>query len=274
MKAETNTYEQLAAAAFDNQSEVFDQIYGRDKIIAYKRQRVHNHLLQYLQPGSTVLELNCGTGEDAIFLGQLGCKVHATDIAPGMLRRLQQKVDALNLNETVTSETCSFGQLQQLNNEGPYDHIFSNFAGLNCTSDLDKVLGSFSGLLKPGGKVTLVLLPRFCLWESLLVFKGKFRTAFRRFFSTRGREAHVEGIHFRCWYYNPSYVRTCLKENFVHLSTEGLCTLVPPSYILGFADHYPQLFGFLKQAENRLRYLWPWKFVGDYYIISFVKKGG
>lgn len=273
MKAEINTYEQLAAAAFDNQSEVFDQFYGQDKTIVYKRERVRNHLLQYLRPGSSVLELNCGTGEDAIFLGQYGCKVHATDIAAGMLRRLQQKVEALNLEDTVTSEACSFHQLQQLKNAGPFDHVFSNFAGLNCTADLDKVLDSFSELLKPGGKITLVILPRFCLWESLLVFKGKFRTAFRRRFSSHGREAHVEGIYFRCWYYNPSYVRTCLKDKFAHLSTEGLCTLVPPSYIQGFADHYPQLFSFLVRLENRFRHSWPWKSIGDYYIISFVKKG-
>lgn len=273
MKAEINTYELLAAAAFDKQSEIFDQFYGKDAVIAYKRDRVRNHLVQYLQPGSSVLELNCGTGEDAIFLAQYGCNVHATDIAPAMLRRLQQKVEALSLHGTITSEECSFNQLYKLKNVGPFDHVFSNFAGLNCTADLDKVLVSFSQLLKPGGKVTIVILPRFCLWESLLVFKGKFRTAFRRHFSSRGREAHIEGIYFRCWYYNPSYIRNCLKEDFIHLSTEGLCTIVPPSYIKGFADHYPRLFGLLVRLENWLRHSWPWKYIGDYYIISFVKKG-
>ena len=53
--------------------------------------------------------------------------------------------------------------------KGPYDMIFSNFAGLNCTGELDKVLASFSSLLKPKGIVTLVLLPGFCLWEFLLI---------------------------------------------------------------------------------------------------------
>ena len=272
MKTEANTYEQLAAAAFDAQSEVFDQFYGKDAIIEYKRERVRKHLLQFLQPGNSVLELNCGTGEDAIYLAQFGCNVHATDIAAGMLRCLQKKVEALNLENTVTSEPCSFTELHQLKDAGPYDHVFSNFAGLNCTANLDKVLGSLSRFLKPGGKVTLVLLPRFCLWESLVVFKGKFRTAFRRSFSSRGREAHVEGIYFRCWYYNPSFVRKCLKENFTHLSTEGLCTIVPPSYIQGFSEHYPRLFGLLVRLENRFRRSWPWKYIGDYYIISFVKK--
>ncbi len=64
--------------------------------------------------------------------------------------------------------------------------IFSNFAGLNCTGKLDQVLLSFDPLLKPGGLVTLVLLPPFCVWETALVLKGKFKTAFRRFFSKKG----------------------------------------------------------------------------------------
>ena len=65
--------------------------------------------------------------------------------------------------------------LDNLKNRGPYDHIFSNFAGLNCTDELNKVLDSFNCLLKPGGFVTLVILPKFCLWEFLLLFKGKFK---------------------------------------------------------------------------------------------------
>jgi len=273
MSTDAKTYEQLASAAFDNQSGVFDQLYGNDPVIAYKRERVRFHLIRLLEPGSNVLELNSGTGEDALFLAQYGCRVHATDIAPGMLNQLQQKVDALHLEHFVTSELCSFNELHRLENKGPFDHIFSNFAGLNCTGKLDKVLQSFSGLLKPGGKVTLVILPRFCLWESLLMFRGKFRTAFRRSFSGRGRKAHVEGVFFRCWYYNPSYIQSCLKANFLHVSTEGLCTIVPPSYILGFSEKYPRLFGNLVRLENRLRNNWPWKSIGDYYIISFVKKG-
>src|SRR4029078_12530259 len=111
-------------------------------------------------------------------------------------------------------------------NKGPYDLIFSNFAGLNCTNELGKVLASFSTLLNPGGIITLVLLPKFCLWESLLFVKGKFKTAFRRFFSSAGRKAHIEGKYFRCWYYNPSFIKRLLKKEFDAVSLEGLCTLV------------------------------------------------
>jgi hypothetical protein len=104
------------------------------------------------------------------------------------------------------------------------------------------------------------------------LFKGKFKTAFRRLFSRNGVTAHVEGENFTCWYYNPSFVLRQLREEFELLSIEGLCTIVPPSYIQGFAEKYPRIYNFLKMSENKWKAKWPWKFIGDYYIISLQKK--
>ena len=257
--------------AFSNQSGVFDELYSRDTIVNYKRDRVRGHVLRYLSPGGNILELNSGTGEDALFFAQKGHKVHATDISTGMQEQLKRKVKAFGMEESVTNELCSFTMLHELKNKGPYDLIFSNFAGLNCTGELDVVLASLNNLLKPDGVVTLVILPKFCLWEFLLLFKGHAKTAFRRFFSRNGRTAHVEGVYFKCWYYNPSYIIKRLKNQFVLLSVEGLCTTVPPSYLEGFAEKHPAAYTFLKKKEEKLKSSWPWKVIGDYYIISLRK---
>jgi ubiquinone/menaquinone biosynthesis C-methylase UbiE len=266
-----NINEQLAEAAFTTQSTVFDDIYSSNTIVNYKRERVRTHVLKYLKPGSSILELNSGTGEDAIFFAQNGHKVHATDISAGMQQQLMLKVAACNIQARVSNELCSYTKLHRLKNKGPYDLIFSNFAGLNCTGELDKVLTSLSALLKPNGLITLVVLPRFCLWEMLLVFKGKFRTASRRWFSGNGRKAHIEGVYFKCWYYNPSYILKRMKDDFHLLDVEGLCTIIPPSYIEGFAEKHPTAYKYLKKKEDKLKSRWPWKYVGDYYIISFRK---
>jgi hypothetical protein len=127
-------------------------------------------------------------------------------------------------------------------------------------------------LLNKDGVATLVILPKFCLWESLLLFKGMVKTATRRWFSTKGITAHVEGTYFTCWYYNPSYVIDALKGSFDVLSVEGLCTIVPPSYIEHFAEKRPAIYNWLKAKEDRYRFSWPWRFIGDYYIISLRKK--
>jgi ubiquinone/menaquinone biosynthesis C-methylase UbiE len=267
-----NINEQMASAAFTKQSAIFDSIYSNDSIIRYKRHRVWHHLQNYLSPNSRILELNAGTGEDATELARQGHIVHATDISSGMLEKLQEKIKKQQFESLVTTELCSFTALDGLKNKGPYDCIFSNFAGLNCTSELDKVLRSFSVLLKPGGTITLVLLPRFCLWEFLLLFRGKIKTAFRRFSGKKGARAHIDGNWFRCWYYNPSYVQRHLGDSFILKSIEGLCTIVPPSYIEHFAEKRPKLYTYLKRQENKRKSNWPWKFIGDYYIITMKKR--
>jgi ubiquinone/menaquinone biosynthesis C-methylase UbiE len=264
--------EQKAAEAFSAQSAVFDEIYSSNTIVNYKRERVRAHVLRYLKPSSSILELNAGTGEDATFFAGLGHKVHATDIAEGMQQKLREKAARYGLSNLISTEICSFTRLNELKNQGPFDQIFSNFAGLNCTGELDKVLHSLPALLTDGGVATLVILPGFCLWESLLIFKGMFRTATRRWFSKSGVKAHVEGTHFTCWYYAPSYIMEQVKGSMEVLSIEGLCTIVPPSYIEHFAERYPRVYSFLKKWEDRLKFSRFWRGIGDYYIVSLRKK--
>jgi ubiquinone/menaquinone biosynthesis C-methylase UbiE len=264
--------EQQAAAAFSKQSAIFDAIYTPNKIIQYKRARVRAQVERYLAPGSHILELNAGTGEDTVYFAAAGHHVHATDLAEGMLEKLAEKVKAHQLNDQVSVEKCSFNALPALQHKGPYDLIFSNFAGLNCTGQLGQVLHSFGPLLKPKGQITLVILPPFCLWEALLALRGHFKTAFRRFNSKNGVTAYVEGVPFTCWYYKPSFITNTLQQDYEVLGIEGLCSIVPPSYLESFPDKLPRLYRFLMRLENRFKSRWPWKYIGDYYIITLRKK--
>jgi ubiquinone/menaquinone biosynthesis C-methylase UbiE len=264
--------EQAAAVAFSKQAPLFDELYATDTIIQYKRKRVRDHVLQWLPPRSAILELNAGTGDDALFFSQYGHTVHATDISVAMQDILTEKTKKYGLQNSITHELCSYTNLKNLQRPGPYDLIFSNFAGLNCTHELQKVLQSFNSLLKPGGLITLVVLPKFCLWEFLLLFKGKFKTALRRFSGSKGAKAHIEGEFFRCWYYNPSFIRKHLVKSFDMVALEGLCTLVPPSYMKGFAEKHPKVYQALLKKENKWKTRWPWKVIGDYYIITLKKK--
>jgi hypothetical protein len=120
--------------------------------------------------------------------------------------------------------------------------------------------------------ITLVILPKICLWESLLIFKGKFKTAFRRFSGKKGTRAKVESEYFRCWYYDPSFVVKNLAPHFELIALEGLCSLVPPAYLEGFAEKHPTLYRWLERKENKWKGMWPWNKIGDYYIISLRKK--
>ena len=64
-----------------------------------------------------------------------------------------------------------------------------------------------------------------------------------------------------------------MAEEYDLLGFEGLCTIVPPSYIEHFAEKHPGVYRRLCRMEDRWKDRWPWKSIGDYYIISFRKKG-
>jgi ubiquinone/menaquinone biosynthesis C-methylase UbiE len=113
-KASIKKQEMHAAKAFSKQSSVFDIEYAGNKIVAYKRIRVRTVLEKYLPEKSHILELNSGTGDDAIWLSQQGHSVHATDISEGMQNMLKQKVVSAGLSSKITPEICSFNDLETL----------------------------------------------------------------------------------------------------------------------------------------------------------------
>ena len=84
--------EQAAEKAFSKQAAIFDKLYASNIIIQYKRQRVRDHVSQLIKPHSKILELNAGTGEDAIYFAQQGHNVHATDMAKDMQEKLVERV--------------------------------------------------------------------------------------------------------------------------------------------------------------------------------------
>jgi ubiquinone/menaquinone biosynthesis C-methylase UbiE len=261
--------EQYVSEAFSRQSPVFDAIDDANKTIGWMRERVRAELVQHIHPGASMLELNSGTGIDAIFFAQKGFKVLATDNAQGMLQELDKKRDALGLHNKLQTQRCSFNELEQLFGH-KFDYIFSNFGGLNCSPDLGKILRDVDQLLNPGGYFSFVIMPVVCPWEMLMLFKGYFKTAFRRF-GKHGTSAHLEGVHFQCYYYDPSYVVKHTPANYKLVSLKGLSITVPPPFIEGFIDKHPKLFSKLEHIENKIWTKAPYNRWCDHYIITMQK---
>lgn len=259
--------DQYAAAAFSRQSATFDKLDRSNKLSAHLRSRFRAEVMSYHSSPAKILELNCGTGLDAIYFAKHGHYVLATDAAPGMISEVEKKI--LSNEVPVSARLLSFHDLHELRGQ-KFDHIVSSFGGLNCSPDLEKVLASFDELLVPGGKVTLVIMPRWCPWEWVMVVKGKFRTAFRRF---SGKTiANVEGEKFMCYYYGPAFVKRALRAQFKTLRLTGLYITVPPEFYAGFVDRYPRLYGFLSRIDDRIGRWLPFNRLCDHYMITLEKR--
>lgn len=256
----------LIAEAFSRTAEQYDRFAERHPHLTRMREKVYRHALRYLKPGAQVLELAAGTGTDAVFLAQQGLRVHAIDIAPGMLARLDAKVAQDGLEERITTQLCSVTDLDQVTG-GPYDAVFSNMGGLNCLDDLKPVIDRLSDLLRPGAVVTWVLMPKICLWELALLFSGRPRLALRRL-TPNGTVAHLEGLYFKVHYFSPRQALRSFGPAYQPLAIEGLSVITPTAESKNLAKRYPRLYRALAWLDDRLCTRWPWWGWGDFYILS------
>jgi ubiquinone/menaquinone biosynthesis C-methylase UbiE len=258
-----------ATRAFSKQAPDFDSLNEANAISQHLRNEFRAEVTKWLKPESRLLELNCGTGLDAFFFSGLGHTVLATDASEGMLAEFRRKMIPSPPVTEIELKLVSFHDLHVLEGR-KFDHIVSNFGGLNCSPDLGSVLQQLHPLLHAGGKVTLMIMPRVCPWELLLVVKGKFRTAFRRL-SGRAK-AQINGEQFNCYYYSPGYVMRNLRKNFRVLTLRGICITVPPEFYLGFAERYPKAFTFLKKIDRAIGSSFPFNRCCDHFLITLEKK--
>lgn len=96
------------------------------------------------------LEIGSGTGYFSLNLLQLGVleRLTATDISPGMLQRLSATAEALGLEaETVATEAEELPF-----DDESFDLVFGH-AVLHHIPDLERALGEFRRVLRPGGAI-------------------------------------------------------------------------------------------------------------------------
>lgn len=256
----------VIAEAFSRTAEKYDSFAEDHPHLTRMRNKVYDHVSRYLPSGSRILELNAGTGTDAVALAQRRYHVHAIDIAPGMLARLQEKVERFHLRGQITSQECSFTNLNHVQS-APFDAVFSDLGGLNCIPDLTAVIKDLALVLKPGGLVTWVLMPPVCLWEMAEVFRGNFRLAFRRL-ARKGARSHLEGLYFDVYYFTARQVIQWFGKDYSLVALEGLSVITPTAESKNLARQFPRLYGTLAWLDDRLSPRPPWREWGDFYILS------
>jgi ubiquinone/menaquinone biosynthesis C-methylase UbiE len=256
----------VIAEAFSRTAEKYDSFAEDHPHLTRMRNKVYDHISRFLPRDSRILELNAGTGTDAVALAQRGYHVHAIDIAGGMLDRLREKVERLQLGSQITFQQCSFTDLDQVQ-DAPFDAIFSDLGGLNCISNLTPVINNLPWVLKPGGLVTWVLMPPICLWEMAEIFRGNFRLAFRRL-SRKGARSHLEGLYFDVYYFTSKQVIQWFGRDYSLVTLEGLSVITPTAESKNLAKQFPHLYRTLAWFDDRLSVRHPWRGWGDFYILS------
>ncbi len=256
-----------SVAAFDAIAQTYDEDFGQNPIGSQMRHRVWEACLNVFKPGDSILELNAGTGIDALFLAEQGIHVHAVDSSPGMISKLQQKVNRPGLRGRISYQILENEQIADIH-EKLFDGALSNFGGLNCVEDLSALAWSLSRLLHPGARLIACFLNRFCLLEiAAFARRGKFRSAFRRW-GKGGFKANVGGR--KVWVQYPSVRELCRRfwPYFELEALEGLGVVLPPAWASARAANnggFLRLLSNLDRRIGRLRFL---NSLGDHVLLQ------
>ncbi len=244
--------------AFDTIAARYDEGFTQTATGRLQRAVVHAFLEHKIAPGAEVLELNCGTGEDAVWLARRGCRVLATDLSAEMVQCAADKARAARLGDSIQTQVLD---IRALAAGAPplsgrrFDLVLSNFGGLNCLSpaDMQRLGRILPALLNPGGYFVAVVMGRFCWWETLyFMCKARFKAAFRRF-SAGPVEARLDAFsQVSTWYYNPASFGRFFPDLEIK-TVQPVGFWLPPSYLDRWFARRPGLLRALDFLEKKCR---------------------
>ena len=139
---------QQIISVFDRVAEGYDKESLR--LFPFCADRLLNHLRP--APGSRICDVGAGTGVVSVAVAQEvgpGGRVHAVDMADGMLKRLQHNARRLGLDNIDLHEMSG----QKLEFKSDYFHAVVGSFVLQFLPDMAAALKSWARVTRPGGRV-------------------------------------------------------------------------------------------------------------------------
>jgi ubiquinone/menaquinone biosynthesis C-methylase UbiE len=270
-------YYRQVSRAFDHAAPTYDDLYQQNQVMAWMRTESLAALRGAFPPNSHLLEIGCGTGEEAMALSQAGYRIVATDISPAMIHAARAKAEATGVTGT-TWRVLPAGQLSQLAQDyepAYFDGAYSSYGALNCEPQLEQLAIALAGLLQPGAPLVCSVMNRWCAWEigwSLVHLRP--REAFRRLgreWVQAGLSAQAHRLTVPTRYYGPRSFARAFAPYFQLRSVRGLPVFLPPPYLDHLLDRFPALFSRLERIERHLQTRFPFHSLGDHFQVTMIR---
>jgi SAM-dependent methyltransferase len=251
---------------FESLAGAYDHDFTESLVGTIVRRAIWRHLERAFPAGRRVLDIGCGTGEDALHLASRGVFVVGIDAAESMVRAARAKVAAAGKGASVELVTLDAERLAELPTAARLDGAYSSFGVLNCVADLRPLAAVLAERLAPGARVFLCLMGPWCVWEwAFYGRRGDFRKAFRRL---RKGSSVWRGLTIR--YPRPHEVAR-MFTGFRVTGVHAIGFLVPPSYAEDWARRHPRLLRGLDAMERRIESLPPFAALSDHYLLELVR---
>lgn len=259
---------------FNNAAYTYDSDFSFTSIGKAQRNLVYRAIEPLLNNQThNILEINCGTGLDACYFAQKGHTVLATDGAEKMLEISKKNAAQKSLEKNITFKHIDLNQFAASSFNTTFNIVFSNFGGLNCLSPkkLSELISQIHSVLKPNGIFIAVVMPKFCIWETIyFLAKMQPKKAFRRLKSS-STMAHVSGKWIETFYYNPSFFIKNFHQNWQlkKLTPIGFC--IPPSYLQPTVNNLKLNLTGLENFDQKLSSIKALSYLSDHFLIALKK---
>ncbi len=262
---------------FDAIAGQYDATFTDTPLGAAKRAEVHRVLERTIRAGMRVLELNCGTGRDALYMAQRGANVVATDISDAMLHVARSAAQVRGMESHIDFRRLDLHDLadrEALNRLGTFDLVFSNFDGLNCMADPGIALRALPNLLNEGGTALLVYMPPVCAMEIVLnLARLQPRKAFGRL-TRKGIDVHIgNAVVMRTYFHAVERLVRALPIDIQLRGVRSIGLFLPPTWARGLYERVPRFFNILERLTSPLRSFPPFNRMGDHVLLSLQRKG-
>jgi SAM-dependent methyltransferase len=250
------------AAAFDALAGDYDAEFTASALGRTLRTMVWERYAAAFPGRQSLLELGCGTGEDAIWFAKHGHRVLAIDASEQMVRVAAQKASQAGVADRLRFLCLPMERLHELPGE-TFDGVYSNFGAVNCVAreDLARLLAS---RVRPGAALLWVVMGRYVPWEmGWYCAHGDPRRAFRRL-----RRGGTAWRGLRVTYPTPARLARELRPHFTARRHRALGFALPPSYAAGWLDRSPRSLAWLTRAERQAQRLSPLAAWSDHYIFE------
>ncbi|HEY5328374.1 MAG TPA: class I SAM-dependent methyltransferase [Acidobacteriaceae bacterium] len=260
-----------AGLAFDALAENYDAQFTRSSIGRAQRDAVWRKAVEVFRGKLSILELNCGTGEDALFFAGQGHRITALDASRAMIDRAARRKEDEAPDAAVDFRLLPTEDLGALPSTH-FDGVFSNFSGLNCVDDLAEVAMQLAHRTQTGAPALLCFSTRFCLWESAWhLLCGKWRKAVRRW--SGHSTAVLNGVNVSVHYPTIGDIAIAFSPHFTLRSASGIGIFVPPSYLESWMQRFPRALSTLAAADRIACHLPVLRTLGDHVLLHFVRIG-
>jgi SAM-dependent methyltransferase len=264
----------VTVAPFDGIADTYDESFSDSSIGRAQRRMVWMETDRTFRAGQRILEINCGTGIDALHLAHRGVAVLALDASPRMIAVARGRLARSSACASVDFQCVPTERIASVENEARYDGIFSNFAGLNCVSDLRRTACDLARCVKPGGKAIFCVFGPLCLWETIFYLAdGNFKKAFRRF-TRHGVVAALSDDSSVLVHYPTIRQLQEMFSLYFHLeSWRGIGVAVPPSYLEHLAVRFSGSFQFAVRIDPWLGGRRGFRALADHIVLIFERRG-